>query len=120
MRTPTEDELREFYSASLKAASVVVRSSNSIIQEYNLKQNSIRYYEPKGNDIIKKMRKRKGALGIVIANITAPSGATYSKTIQRNYVAALEKLKTKIAAAVPEGIETYVDGSRIYIFKVLK
>lgn len=120
MRTPTEDELREFYSASLKAASAAAKSASSIIHDYNLKQNSIKYFEPKEKNIIKKMRKCKGALGIVIANIYEPNGVVYSKTSHRNYVAALEELRKKIASAVPAGVETYIDGANIFIFKILK
>lgn len=120
MRTPTEDELRDFYSAALKASTVVAKSVDSIAEKYVIKRNAIKYYEPKEKAIINKMRKCKGAIGCVVAGVLMPTGTMYSKSTSRNYTAAINALKDKIANALPADIETYVDGGCITIYKVLK
>lgn len=119
MRTPTEDELREFYSAALKASAAVAKCASSIASDHDMPQNSIRYFEPKEKTILKRMRKCKGALGICIAAVAIPNGMAYSHTIERNFLTAVEDVKKKVAAAVPAGIETYNENGCIIIYMAL-
>ena len=119
LRYPTEDELRQFYSAALKAATVVAKDGNVIGDKHHLRKKAITYYEPKDKDILKKMRKCKGALGYMVAKISEPTGTTFSKAMHHEYLSALEEIKNKVSSAVPSGIKTYVDENKIYIFMTL-
>lgn len=120
MRTPTEDETRDFYNAATKAVTAVARSASAIASDNNLKQNSIRYYEPKEKSFIKTVSKCKGAMAVAIAAVMVPGGSTFSAATSRNYMVALDDVKKKVEAAVPDGIDTYVSGSCVLISKSLK
>ncbi len=119
LRYPTEDELREFYSAALKAATVVAKDGNVIGEKHHLKKHAITYYEPKDKDILKKMRKCKGALGFKVASISEPSGTTFSKAMHHEYLSALEEIKNKVSSTVPSKVKTYIDENHIFIFMTL-
>lgn len=119
LRKPTDEELHEFMSAILKAATAVSKSTIAITEKYGLRPNAIKYYVPKEKSVIKKMRNCKGALGYRVAVFDITAGDKSSKTVQRNRLAAIEEIKNKIASAVPSGIDTYIDLDEIYIFMKL-